>query len=320
MPIAKANRDLNKDGAPTPAAPISISFCVSDSFVQHLSVVIASIVANNPSEIFRFHVLHRDITRAHQKLLADWLNASPQTQIVFHAVDAALFAQFPIPPELEHVTQEMYYRFLLPDLLADEARTIYSDVDVCCVGNIRPLWETSLEDNVLAAVSEGAAGNFKKKLIGLEGDAPYFYSGLLVMNLEKMRAENAVKTLFTNTTKYASRIAWPDQDIINLTFYGRILPLGAEWDGINVRYSPFNKVVRLWHFPGALMKPWCNIWKNRTWPLYLKYLLLTPFRDRAAAFVWGHIKGFFLFTYTKKRVRRTLLCGILIYKKKLKDN
>ena len=302
----------------TPKEAISVSFCVSDSFVQHLAVVLASIVANNPSETFTFHILHRDITAAHQKLLTEWHGGSSSVRVVFHAVDAALFASFPIPPELEHVTQEMYYRFLLPTLLPDESRTIYSDVDVCCVGAIRPLWGTQLGDNILAAVSEGAAGEHKKKLIGLEGSAPYFYSGLLVMDLAKLRAEGAVEKLFANTAKYASRIAWPDQDVINLTFYGRILALGAEWDGINVRYSPFNKVVRIWHFAGALLKPWCNIWKNRTWPLYLKYLRLTPFRNRSAAFVWGHIKGFFWFTYTKKRVRRALLCGILVYKKKLK--
>ena len=301
-----------------PQGPISVSFCVSDSFVQHLAVVLASLAANNPDDPFVFHVLHRDITPAHQRLLTDWHGGRDDITVVFHPVDAALFADFPIPPELEHVTQEMYYRFLLPTLLPDETRTIYSDVDVCCVGNIRPLWETDLGDNVLAAVSEGAAGEFKKKLIGLEGPAPYFYSGLLVMDLAQMRREDAVSRLFATTAAYAQRIAWPDQDVLNIVFRNRILPLGPAWDGINVRYSPYNKEVRIWHFPGALMKPWCNIWKNRTWPLYLKYLRRTPFRDRAAAFVWGHIKGFFWFTYTKKRVRRTLCCGVLVHKKKMK--
>ncbi len=302
----------------TPKEAISVSFCVSDSFVQHLAVVLASIVANNPSEAFIFHILHRDITAAHQKLLTEWHGGSSCVRVVFHAVDAALFADFPIPPELEHVTQEMYYRFLLPTLLPDESRTIYSDVDVCCVGAIRPLWETQLGDNILAAVSEGAAGEYKKKLIGLEGSAPYFNSGVLVMNLVKMRAEGSVAKLFTNTVKYAERIAWPDQDVINLTFRDRIYPLEPIWNSLNINYSTHNKDVRIWHFTGATTKPWCNIWKNRTWPLYLKYLRLTPFRDRSAAFVWGHIKGFFWFTYTKKRVRRALLCGILVYKKKLK--
>ncbi len=302
----------------TPKEPISVSFCVSGSFVQHLAVVLASIVANNPSEPFIFHILHRDITAAHQKLLTEWHGGSDIARVVFHKVDAALFADFPIPPELEHVTQEMYYRFLLPTLLPNESRTIYSDVDVCCVGAIRPLWETELGDNILAAVSEGAAGEFKKKLIGLEGSAPYFNSGVLVMDLEKMRAEGAVEKLLANTTKYADRIAWPDQDVINLTFQDRIYPLEPIWNSLNINYSPSNKDIHIWHFSGATVKPWCNIWKNRTWPLYLKYLRLTPFRDRSAAFVWGHIKGFFWFTYTKKRVRRALLCGILVYKKKLK--
>lgn len=293
---------------------ISVSFCVSDSFVQHLAVFIASIIANNPSERFVFHVVHRDITEAHQKTLSAWQGGGI---IVFHRIDASLFDAFPVPAELEHVTQEMYYRFLLPDLLPQEDRTIYSDVDVCCVGNIRPLWDTELGKNVLAAVSEGASGEWKKKYIGLNGPEPYFYSGLLVMDLRKMRHEGAVQKLFEKTCEMASQLSWPDQDVINLVFRNRILALGPQWDGINVRYSPFNRQVALWHFPGALMKPWCNIWKNRTWPLYLVYLLKTPFRSQAMRFVMGHIMGFFWFSYTKKRVRRVLVCGILIHKKKV---
>lgn len=296
---------------------ISISFSVSDSFVQHLAAVIASFVRNNPDSDFVFHVLHRDITDAHQELLTAWGGGRDGCAVVFHRIDASMFDSFPIPPELEHVTQEMYYRYLLPDVLADEDRTIYSDVDVMCVGDVRPLWETALDGNLLAAVSEGEAGEYKKKLLGLTDFAPYFYSGLLVMDLKGMRAGDYVRSLFENTRKYAARIAWPDQDVINLTFRNRILALGPEWDGMSVKYSPFRKGIVIWHFPGALLKPWCNIWKNRTWPIYLKYLRQTPFRKNAARFVWGHIKGFFWFTYTKKRVRRTLCCGILVRKKRI---
>lgn len=309
-------------------------------------MVLTSILVNNPASSFVFHVLHRDITPENQariRKLESWrvvgenssssrvdnlppfsnsnsklqLSRNRIVSIRFHKIDESLFEKFPIPPELEHVTQEMYYRYLLPEVLADEDRTIYSDVDVLCVGDLRPLWETDLKGNILAAVSEGEAGEFKKRLMGLEGDAPYFYSGLLVMDLKAMRDDGYSNKLMSNTIKFANKISWPDQDIINFTFRNKILQLDPEWDGINVRYSPFRKGIAIWHFPGYTMKPWCNIWKNTTWPIYLKYLLKSPYRANAARFMWGHVKGFFFFKYTKKRTARYLVCGIRVWKRRV---
>ena len=299
--------------------PVSISFSVSDNYSQHLAVVLTSVLVNNPSSRFVFHVLHRNISEANQARIRELERMYGNCEVRFHLIDDSQFAKFPIPPELEHVTQEMYYRYILPDVLADEDRTIYSDVDVLCVGDLRPLWELDLKGNILAAVSEGEAGEWKKSLMGIEGDAPYFYSGLLVMDLKEMRQGDYSRQLMENTAKYAEKIAWPDQDIINLTFRDKILQLGPEWDGINVRYSPFRKDIVIWHFPGFTLKPWCNIWKNTTWPIYLKYLLKSPYRANALRFVLGHIKGVFFFKYTKKQTTRYLVCGIRVWKSKAKE-
>ena len=295
---------------------ISISFSVSDNYSQHLAVVIASFLINNPNSQFIFHVLHRNISDENQARIRELEQFYLNCEIKFHFIDASRFEKFPIPKELEHVTQEMYYRYLLPEILADEERTIYSDVDVLCVGNLKPLWEMDLEGKVLAAVSEGEAGEFKKKLIGLEGAAPYFNSGLLVMDLATMRSERAQEVLMENTIKYANRIAWPDQDIINITFRNRILELNPIWNAFNVPDRKLKKHIVIHHFANASQKPWCNIWKNCSWPLYLKYLRRSPYRENAFRFVWGHIKGFFFFKYTKKRVTRYLVCGVRVWRKK----
>lgn len=296
--------------------PISMSFSVSDNYSQHLAVVLTSVLENNPESGFIFHVLHRNITGKNQARIRRLEQKYLNCEIKFHFIDAGRFEKFPIPKELEHVTQEMYYRYLLPEVLADEARTIYSDVDVLCVGNIKPLWDIELKNNVLAAVAEGEAGNFKKKLIGLQGSAPYFNSGVLVMDLAAMRSERAPDVLMENTTKYANRIAWPDQDIINMTFRNRILELNPVWNAFNVTGRKMKKQIVIHHFANASQKPWCNIWKNCSWPLYFKYLLKSPYRENSLSFVWGHIKGFFFFKYTKKRVTRYLVCGIRVWRKK----
>lgn len=292
---------------------VSISFCVNDAFVQHLVVVIASFSRNNPKTAFVFHVLHHDITDEHRDLLSAWHCDRDDCEIRFHEVDAAPFRAFPTPTAT--VTREMYYRYLLPVVLNDEDRTIYSDVDVICVGDVLPLWNLELSGNPLAAVANPKGAAHKARL-RLSGPSPYFHSGLLVMDLAMMRKEDSASRLLENTARHEKMLAWPDMDIINITFHERILPLSSQWDGINPDYSPFRRDVAIWHFPGVVRKPWCNIWKNRSWPLYLKYLLRTPFRRMALPFIWGHIKGFFFFRYTKKGVDRYLVCGIRVWRKR----
>lgn len=294
-------------------SPISISFSVSDNYSQHLAVVLTSVLVNNPSSRFVFHVLHRNITEANQALIRELERMYGNCEVRFHLIDASRFEKFPIPPWLEHVTQEMYYRYILPDVLADEDRTIYSDVDVLCVGDLRPLWETDLKGNIIAAVLDDATG-WKRSLLGLN-NGDYYCSGLLLMDLAAMRKADCTRKLFGTTNEFADRIAWPDQDVINIVFDGQILTLPDIWN-CTADYSPFRRDVRQWHFQGFTQKPWCNIWKNTTWPIYLKYLLRSPYRSNVLKFLWGHIKGFFWFKYTKKGVTRHLLCGILVYKHK----
>ena len=297
---------------------ISVSFSVSDSYAQHLAVVITSILCHNPGSSFVFHVLHRDISDENQARIKEL--ETPTVSIRFHKIDASRFEKFPLPVGLEHITQEMYYRYLLPEVLLDEGRTIYSDVDVLCVADIRPLWEMDLQGNPIGAVSytqgDAAFDKFKVTSLGMAVDSVYYASGLLVMDLDAMRKDGDVCRLFDTTARLADVIVWPDMDVLNVVFEGRTAPIEHCWNSIE-RYSRKRKDVRIWHFPGFTQKPWCNIWKNTTWPIYLKYRLKSPYRANAARFVWGHIKGLFWFSYVKKGVRRSLVCGIRVWKRKV---
>jgi lipopolysaccharide biosynthesis glycosyltransferase len=297
--------------------PISMSFSVSDNYSQHLAVVLTSILENNPESDFVFHVLHRNITDGNQKRIHELEQVYFNCEIRFHAVDNSLFEALTIPKELEHITKETYFRYILADILSEEKRTIYSDVDVLCVGDLRPLWNIDLKGCVIGAVSEGLDGEYKKKLLGLTGDAPYFNAGMLVMDLDVMRAESSSVRLMKNTVEYASRIAWADQDIINITFRNRILELENIWNCFTRVAGEVKKRVVIRHFANASQKPWCNIWKNCSWPLYLRYLRRSSYRENAFRFAWGHIKGFFFFKYTKKQVTRYLVCGIRVWRRKV---
>lgn len=297
---------------------ISISFSVSDNYSQHLAVVLTSVLVNNQDSRFVFHVLHRNITRANQAKIKELERDFPLCEVCFHFIDTTMFDKFPIPVGLEHVTQETYFRYVLADVLADEERTIYSDVDIICRDRIDSIWQVDLKGKMLGAVrnygGEKCGQNCDIVKLGFSPASPYFFTGFLVMDLARMRKERCSEKFIAATKKHGADVPYIDLDIINMVCEGDIAEIESIWNETS-RYSWLRRDVKIWHFPGVISKPWCNIWKNTTWPLYLKYLLKSPYRKNARGFLWGHIKGFFFFKYTKKNVTRYLVCGIRIWKK-----
>jgi lipopolysaccharide biosynthesis glycosyltransferase len=135
----------------------------------------------------------------------------------------------------------------------------------------------------------------------------------LLMDLATLRNESSVKVLFETTCANAERLLFPDQDVINIVFDGRIKEVPAIWNCAD-GYSVFRNDVIQWHFQCQTQKPWCNLWKNITWIPYLKYLRKTPYLSEVFRFVWGHIKGLFYFKYSKKGVTRHLICGVRVWR------
>ena len=299
--------------------PISISFCISDNYAQHLAVVIASILINNPDEDFVFHVVHHSVSTETEAKVCELESMYPRHRIVFHRIDESVFEKFPIPPTLAHITREMYYRYILPELLIEEERTIYSDVDVLCVkGGIRELFEMNLNGNPIAAIrkNQGNSQHYCDHMtrMGLKPGATYYFSGMFVMDLEKLRAENFSSLCMNKTLEKANELIFPDMDVINAVMEGRFVDIDPLWN-MTERYSLFRNDVKMWHFVHQTQKPWCNLWKNITWIPYFNYLLKTPYKSRALSFLFGHLKGFFYFSYTKNQSKRYLVCGIRVWKK-----
>ena len=301
--------------------PISITYSATDSWAQHLAVAMTSVILNNPGERFTFHVLHHDMTPATQMRLAQIERDHPNVRLVFHAVDESRFADFPTPKCLSEIPFMACFRLMLPEILPDESRTIYSDIDVLAVrGGVRGLWKTDLKGHPVACVSDHHIDSYDfrlfRKMLGMHPGDDYFCSGLIVMDLDTLRRLDFVKKCFEAARRHRDILVYVDQDILNSVCAGDILPLSDKWN-CGARWNPFRTDVVQWHFQSQTSKPWCNIWKNVTWLPYLRFLLKTPYRARALRFVLGHVTGLFWFSYTKNCVRRYLFCGIRVWKRKV---
>lgn len=192
-------------------------------------------------------------------------------------VDAGL-AGLPTPGYLSAAT---YLRLLLPRLLPDESRLLYLDVDLVVAGDLQELTSVDCGAAPLAAVRDlwhpmlaSALAQSSSTFTWAAGDAPYFNSGVMVMNLEAWRDERLGERALDLLRGEGRLLRFPDQDALNLLAGGRWLPLDPRWNvlpmedyrAMGVRWPfgggmPASEIARLereafvLHFAGP-HKPW----------------------------------------------------------------
>ncbi len=203
---------------------MNIVFSADESYAEYLAVAIVSILENNTSNNqIKFYVLTADISKKSREMLEALTRRYKGIKIYFIPIDDRLFDAFPL--NIKHITKEAYFRYLIADVLPEIKKALYLDADLLVLGDLDKLWSMDIDNYFIAGShKEYFAREFPgyKTHIGLKEDDIYINSGVILMNLEKIRGFNKVKALFDNTEKLKGIIKIQDQDIINITFNGGI--------------------------------------------------------------------------------------------------
>lgn len=153
-----------------------------------------------------------------------------------------------------HITHTAYYRLLAAEWLPEEVdKVIYLDSDLLILGDLAELWELEEHDYYCWAVpdiacpfvdAKAADYNFKKsspylavlspipnyRALGLDGSEPYFNSGIMVMHLDRWRADNISQQLLTCLAENQRYVWCWDQYALNVVFSGRWGQLPLKWN------------------------------------------------------------------------------------------
>ena len=146
-------------------------------------------------------------------------------------------------------------RFQLGDLLPLEAhRCIYLDIDILVGADLAELFELPLDGKPVGMVhNRWMEDKVKDYLRSISLDpATYCNSGVLLMDLDAWRAENASQKLIETGLTLPTPIWFFDQDMINTYFKDRCLMLEERW---NFRDAGVLPAGRIQHFSGR-GKPW----------------------------------------------------------------
>lgn len=270
-------------------AVLHVACAADERYAPHAATMLHSVLEQRGALDVHAHLLHPPALRARTRSRLEELVRGMGGEITLHAIPDARVAGLP-DMAARGITTTMWFRIFLPELLPREPRVLYLDCDVLALDDLGPLWATELGDAYVGAVTN-VWEPWNLQHPARLGIAPgeYFNSGVLLLNLDAMRADGSTAQL----QEYAvsGDLVWPDQDALNVVLGRRHVKLHPRWNAMNsvlafpeaVAEFGEQAVVEarerpgLRHFEGpSVNKPWHLLcaWQDRE--AYRRHRRATP--------------------------------------------
>ncbi len=249
---------------------INILVTLDENYIPHLNVMLTSLLYNNPEKHFRVYLLHTNIR---QEALEDtrFILKNKGELIPVAAKNIGLNNA----PTTSRYPVEMYYRIFAAKYLPESLeRVLYLDPDLVVNGSIEGLYSMDLGDYYFAAASH--TGKFMTKLNGLrldmDDEAPYINSGVMLMNLKKLREEQNLEDVFNFIEEKENLLFLPDQDIISSLYGSKIIEIDTlKYNMTELLYMqkvPVEKDFLGWVRKNSVIIHYCG--RNKPWkPNYI---------------------------------------------------
>ena len=298
-----------------------IFYAINNAYTQHAYVSIISVLKNNQNEAIHFYIMSNDLSEKNKNLFSELEKKFNNCQLTFFDMDESQFSHLKL--NISHIGCQTYFRYLIPELAPNLNKALYLDADLVVNDSLIDLWNTDISNDYAAGVRDSYIENIHySQKPGLFARDLYVNAGVLLLNIQKIRQDNKTKELFLNTKKFENIIEYQDQDIINITFKGKIKSLPQKYNFTQYDISNSDEVALhqacIIHFTGA-KKPWdFEYMANAAEKYYYKYLQLTPFQNT----FWKKLLNIHKYIFYKKNdgAKRSLcICGIKFkYTKKKK--
>jgi lipopolysaccharide biosynthesis glycosyltransferase len=211
---------------------LHVACAADEGYAPHSAAMLHSVVAHRGGSDLRVHYLHGPSFPDRSAELIGEMVERGGAAISFWEIPDERIAGL---PAMDFVTQAMWYRVFLPELLPDVDRVLYLDVDTIAVDSLAPLGDIDLTDHHVAAVTNVfyMRSHAQRPIeLGIS-PADYFNSGVVLMNLGLMRRDGSTRALLDYAVEHGPELAWPDQDALNVVLGGRRLPLHPRWNCMN---------------------------------------------------------------------------------------
>ncbi len=242
---------------------IPIFFSIDDAYAPFLATALHSAIQNSGTDRrYRAIVLHQSLSEENRRRIASL--AAEHFSIEF----------FPILSGLESITDKLsnrlrfdcftltiYFRLFIPAMFPQYDKGIYIDSDIVLLGDLAELFDTDIGESFFGACSDLSVLDveplceYMENVVGVRS-TDYINSGVLLMNLKKLREAEIEKHFLRLLNRYHFDSVAPDQDYLNALCSGGIHYLDHAWNTMpNAGKPPVND-AKLVHY-NLYSKPWC---------------------------------------------------------------
>ena len=242
---------------------IPVFFTIDDGYAPFLAVALNSAIKNaNPERQYKAIILHQGLNQSNVEKLNALEAENFKIELTpmrenFEALDDRMSNRL----RCDYFTLTIYFRLFIPAMFPQYEKGIYIDSDVVLTDDIAKLFDIDIGDNILGACKDLSIADipplvaYTENAVGV-GKYEYINSGVLLMNLKKMR-ECDLKGHFLNllNTYHFDSVA-PDQDYLNAMCNGKIYYLDNAWDAMPNEPKPPLEHTHIIHY-NLFSKPWC---------------------------------------------------------------
>ena len=223
----------------------NLLFCINSRYTELLKVCLSSVVLHSGFDSMSVSIIYsslRDSEIAEIKKLEN-----NRLKINFIRFDDSVLSS---SPTTGRYPKEIYYRLFAPVLLDDDIdRILYLDVDLICINSLVELYNTDISSVYYAACSHTRKilTKFNAVRLGLDiaDECPYINTGVLLMNLSRLRKNFDSRKIFDFIEKKGSSFILPDQDII-MGIYGDRIRLVDT-----LKYNLSDRILKLNNMTGG---------------------------------------------------------------------
>ena len=233
---------------------IPIFFSIDDSYAPFLSVALKSAIDNSKLEnnyraIIMFELLSQDNRErlgglATDNFKIDFVEMNEGLETITDRLSNRIRS--------EYFTLTIYFRLFIASMFPEYDKAIYIDSDIILEEDIAELFSIDIGDNFIGACRDASIDgiepfqSYVEQVVGVDRN-DYVNSGVLLMNLKKLRDADFDKHfLFLLNTYHFDSVA-PDQDYLNAICKGSIYYLSPKWNAMPNEQKPKIEGAKLIH-------------------------------------------------------------------------
>ena len=242
---------------------IPIFFTIDDSYAPFLAVALNSAIKNSdPQRNYKAIVLYQDLGADNISRLQSLQTENFKIELMpIRANMEDLDDRMSNRLRCDYFTLTIYFRLFIPSMFPQYDKGIYIDSDIVLTDDIAKLFDIDIGENYIGACNDLSIADipplvaYTEKAVGVNAKE-YINSGVLLMNLKKMREDDLEGHFLSLLNNYHFDSIAPDQDYLNAMCNGKIYYLEEKWDTMPNDAKPMLTETSLIHY-NLFSKPWC---------------------------------------------------------------